>query len=122
MGANLDGDQYTFDHKRLWRKNRHDNMDWGYDNEGSSPQFSADDYRGGAPASEPEVQAHQALIDRLKFKFLITYHSYGPLLLYAYGWQVQTPTADDPLFVAYSGTDANPAVPGFDPGVGADLY
>ncbi len=25
------------------------------------------------------MQAHQALIDRLKFKFLITYHSYGPL-------------------------------------------
>ena len=29
---------------------------------------------------------------------------------------------DDPLFVAYSGTDATPAISGFDPGVGADLY
>ena len=139
--ANPDGYQYTFDHERLWRKNLHDNdgdgqitnvdgvdpnrnynIDWGYDNEGSSPQLSADDYRGTGPASEPEVQAHQALIDRLKFRFLITYHSYGPLILYPYGWQVQTPAADDPLFVALSGTDANPAISGFDPGVGADLY
>ena len=139
--ANPDGYQYTFDHQRLWRKNLHDNdgdgqitgndgvdlnrnydVDWGYDNEGSSTQFSADDYRGTGPASEPETQAHQALIDRLKFKFLITYHSYGPLILYPFGWQVQTPSADDPLFVAYSGIDATPAISGFDPGVGADLY
>jgi len=139
--ANPDGYQYTFDHERLWRKNLRDNdgdgqitnadgvdlnrnydVQWGYDDEGSSSQPSSLTYRGTAPASEPEVKAHQALIDRLKFKFLVTYHSYGPLLLYAYGWQVQTPTADDPLFVAYTGTDANPAVAGFDPGVGADLY
>jgi len=139
--ANPDGYQYTFDHERLWRKNLRDNdgdgqitnadgvdlnrnydINWGYDDEGSSSQPSSLTYRGPAPASEPEVQAHQALIDRLKFKFLVTYHSYGPLLLYAYGWQIQTPTADDPLFVAYTGTDANPAVAGFDPGVGADLY
>jgi Zinc carboxypeptidase len=139
--ANPDGYQYTFDHTRLWRKNLHDNdgdgqitgndgvdlnrnydVDWGYDNEGSSTQFAADDYRGTGPASEPETRAHQALIDRLKFKFLITYHSYGPLILYPFGWQVQTPSADDPLFVAYSGIDANPAISGFDPGVGADLY
>ena len=38
--------------------------------------------------------------------------SYGPLLLYAWGWQIQTPSADDPLFVAYTGTDAKPAVAG----------
>jgi len=139
--ANPDGYQYTFDHERLWRKNLHDNdgdgqitgndgvdlnrnydVDWGYDNEGSSTQFAADDYRGTGPASEPETRADQALIDRLKFKFLITYHSYGPLILYPFGWQVQTPSADDPLYVAYSGIDATPSISGFDPGVSADLY
>jgi len=146
--ANPDGYQYTFDHERLWRKNLRDNdgdgqvttadgvdpnrnydIKWRYDNEGSSSETSSLTYRGTAPASEPEVQAHQALIDRLKFKFLITYHSYGPLLLYPFGWQIQTPSADDPLYVAYTGNDAHPAITKsdpngleVDPGVAADLY
>ena len=139
--ANPDGYQYTFDTERLWRKNLRDvngdgqitagdgvdlnrNYDerWNYDNEGSSTESASDTYRGTGPASEPETQAHQKLIDDLKFKFLVTYHSYGPLLLYPYGWQIQTPSFDDPLFVEYTGTDAHPAVEGFDPGVGADLY
>src|SRR5215217_4866075 len=139
--ANPDGYQYTFTDERLWRKNLRDNDNdgqitnadgvdlnrnyderWNYDNEGSSTETPSLTYRGASAASEPETKAHQALIDRLKFKFLVTYHSYGPLLLYAYGWQVQTPSFDDPLFVEYTGTDANPAVEGFDPGVGADLY
>jgi murein tripeptide amidase MpaA len=146
--ANPDGYQYTFESERLWRKNLHDNdadgqitnadgvdlnrnydMNWGLDDEGSSSQISSETYRGTEPASEPETKAHQALIDRLNFKFLVTYHSYGPLLLYPFGWQIQTPTADDPLFIAYSGTDADPAITKadpngleFDPGVGADLY
>jgi hypothetical protein len=139
--ANPDGYQYTFSTERLWRKNLRDNNGdgtitngdgvdlnrnyderWNYDNEGSSTESASDTYRGAAPASEPEVKAHQALIDRMKFKFLVTYHSYGPLLLYAYGWQVKTPSFDDPLFIEYTGTDANPAVQGYDPGVGADLY
>jgi hypothetical protein len=146
--ANPDGYQYTFDTERLWRKNLRDNdgdnvitnadgvdanrnydINWGYDDEGSSSQIASETYRGTGPASEPEVKAHQALIDRLKFKFLITYHSYGPLLLYPFGWQIQTPTADDPLYVAYTGTDAAPAITRsdpnglqVDPGVAADLY
>jgi hypothetical protein len=139
--ANPDGYQYTFEHERLWRKNLRDNdadgqitnndgvdlnrnydVKWGYDDEGSSSQTSSLTYRGPSAASEPETQAHQKLIDRVGFEFLVTYHSYGPLLLYPYGWQIQTPSADDPLFVAYTGIDANPAVAGFDPGVGADLY
>ena len=132
--ANPDGYQYTFSTERLWRKNLHDNnadgtistgdgVDlnrnyderWNYDNEGSSTESASDTYRGTGPASEPEVKAHQALIDRMRFKFLLTYHSYGPLLLYPYGWQVKTPSLDDPLFVEYTGTDANPAVAGYDP-------
>lgn len=139
--ANPDGYQFTFDNERLWRKNLRDNNGdgqigvgdgvdlnrnyderWNYDNEGSSTETSSETYRGTAPASEPEVQAHQALINRLNFKFLVTYHSYGPLLLYPEGWQLQTPTADDPLYLAYTGVDAKPAIPGFDPGLGADLY
>jgi hypothetical protein len=139
--ANPDGYQYTFDVERLWRKNLRDNNGdgetavgdgvdpnrnydekWNYDNEGSSTEMASDTYRGPSAASEPDVQAIQDLLKRQRFRFMITYHSYGQLLLYMWGFQVQTPTADDPIYVALSGTDANPAIPGFDPGVGADLY
>ena len=139
--SNPDGYQHTFDVERLWRKNLRDNNGdgqitvgdgvdnnrnydekWNYDNEGSSSVQSADDYRGPDAASEPETTAIQNLLERLRFRFMITYHSYGELLLYMWGFQVQTPTADDPIYVALSGTDANPAIPGYNPGVGADLY
>ena len=35
---------------------------------------------------------------------------------------MQTPSADDPIYVALTGTDAEPAVEDFDPGPAADLY
>jgi hypothetical protein len=139
--ANPDGYQYTFDGDRLWRKTLRDNdgdglitnadgvdpnrnwdEHWNYDEEGSSSQLSSETYRGPSAASEPETKAYAGLLDRVNAEFLVNYHSYGPLLLYSFGWQVQTPSADDPIFLALSGTDANPAIPGFDPGVGADLY
>jgi hypothetical protein len=139
--ANPDGYQYTFDVERLWRKNLRDNNGdgqiavgdgvdlnrnydekWNYDNEGSSTEMASDTYRGPTEASEPETVAIQNLLKRLRYRFMITYHSYGELLLYMWGFQVQTPTADDPVYVALSGTDAKPAIPGYDPGVGADLY
>jgi hypothetical protein len=138
---NPDGYQYTFDHERLWRKNLRDNdgngittnsdgvdpnrnypEHWNYDEEGSSSQFSSETYRGTVPGSEAETQALMELMNRVNFRFAISYHSFGPLLLYPQGWQVQTPSADDPIYVALTGTDDNPAVAGFDPGVSADLY
>jgi hypothetical protein len=138
---NPDGYQYTFDVERLWRKNLRDNDDngvidsndgvdlnrnfpehWNYDEEGSSSQTTSDTYRGPAPGSEPETAANMALFDMADFSFAISYHSFGELLLYTAGWQVQTPSADDPIYVALTGTDADPAVEGYDPGPGADLY
>ncbi|HEU4404087.1 MAG TPA: M14 family zinc carboxypeptidase [Polyangiaceae bacterium] len=138
---NPDGYQYTFDVERLWRKNLRDNDDsgtidsndgvdlnrnfpehWKYDEEGSSSLITSDTYRGPAPGSEPETVANMELFDMADFRFAISYHSYGQLLLYTAGWQVQTPSADDPIYVALTGTDADPAVEGFDPGPGADLY
>jgi len=138
---NPDGYQYTFDAERLWRKNLRDNDDngiittndgvdpnrnydehWNYDNEGSSSLFPSETYRGPAPASEPETQALVSLFDRVPFRFAISYHSFGQLLLYPQGWQTLTPTADDPIYVALTGTDTEPAIPGFNPGVSADLY
>ena len=140
--VNPDGYEYTFTDERLWRKNLRDNdgnnvidnsdgvdlnrnypEHWNYDEEGSSSVFSSQTYRGADEASEPEVAADINLVRNMaNFKFAISYHSFGQLLLYTQGWQTLTPSADDPIYVALSGTDDDPAIEDFNPGVGADLY
>jgi Zinc carboxypeptidase len=139
--ANPDGYQYTFTGDRLWRKNLRDNdvdnlitptdgvdpnrnypEHWNFDDEGSSSEPSNETYRGPSAGSEPETQAIMGLYDRVPFAFHVNYHSFGELLLYTFGAEVNVPSADDPIYVALSGTDKHPAIPGFDPGVGADLY
>ena len=62
------------------------------------------------------------LMQTIHPKYHISYHSFGNLLLYPFGFQVNTPSADDPIYVAWAGTDKKPAVQGYNPGVGADLY
>lgn len=138
--ANPDGYQYTFDNERLWRKNLRDNdLDgqitradgvdpnrnfpehFGYDEEGSSSQISSDTYRGPEAGSEPETQAMMSLFDRADFSFQINYHSFGQWLLYAEGWQIGTPSADDPIYFALSGNRDNPAIPDFEPGLSSDV-
>jgi len=140
--ANPDGYQHTFtEDARFWRRNLRDNdgdgtvsdgdgvdpnrnfpAHWGYDDEGSSPDPSGDTYRGPAPGSEPETRAMMALLDRASFAFQLNFHSVGPLLLYGIGWQEKTHAADEPIMLALAGTDADPAIPGTDPGLSADLY
>ena len=140
--ANPDGYDFTFTPgNRLWRKNLRDNngdgvitasdgvdpnrnfpTKWGYDNEGSSPSPASATYRGPAPSSEPETRAMDGLLRRIRFKFMINYHSAAELLLYGVGWQVATPTPDDLLFETMVGDDANPAVAGYDPDISAELY
>ena len=140
--ANPDGYDYTFtEGNRLWRKNLRDNdgdgvitgLDgvdpnrnfpyrWGYDNEGSSPSFGSETYRGTGPASEPETRALDGLLRKIRFKFQINYHSAAELLLYGVGWQVATPTPDDLLYETLAGDDEKPAVPGYDPDIAAELY
>ncbi|MDP9143905.1 MAG: M14 family metallopeptidase [Actinomycetota bacterium] len=142
ISANPDGYQYSFDVERLWRKNLRDNNGdgqitvgdgvdpnrnfaehWGYDNEGSSPDPADETYRGPSAASEPETRAMQRLIKRIEPRFQSNLHSFGEWLLYPQGWQVGTLDADFPLYVAQGGTDADPAIPGFNPGQSADtLY
>jgi Zinc carboxypeptidase/Immune inhibitor A peptidase M6 len=140
--VNPDGYDWTFQEgQRLWRKNLRDNngdgqitpgdgvdpnrnypYKWGYDNEGSSPNPASDIYRGPSPASEPETQAILGLADRVDFEFHINYHSAAELLLYGVGWQVATPSPDDLIYEALAGDDANPAIPGYDPDISAELY
>jgi hypothetical protein len=137
---NPDGYEYTFTNERLWRKNLRDNngdgitqvgdgvdpnrnypSHWGYDNEGSSPIPSSDTYRGPSPASEPETQAGIRLFNLAKAEFMVNYHSNGRWLLYNDGWQVGTPTADDPIYYALSGNLDEPAIDGFHPGLSSDV-
>ncbi|MEW9551434.1 M14 family zinc carboxypeptidase [Nonomuraea sp. NPDC050783] len=140
--ANPDGYDFTFtEGNRLWRKNLRDvNGDgqitvgdgvdpnrnfptnFHYDEEGSSSIPSSETYRGAGPASEPETRALDGLLRRVGFEMQLNYHSYGPLLLYPTGFQIATPTADNPIYEAITGDDEKPAVPGFDPDLGAELY
>ena len=140
--ANPDGYDWTFEPgQRLWRKNLRDNngdgqitpgdgvdpnrnfaTKWGYDNEGSSPDQGSETFRGSGPNSEPETQALDAFAKRVGFEFFVNYHSAAELLLYGTGWQVSTPTPDDVIYEAMAGDDANPAVPGYDPDISAELY
>jgi hypothetical protein len=140
--ANPDGYDFTFtEGNRLWRKNVRDNngdgqitvgdgtdlnrnfaVKWGYDNEGSSQDPASDTYRGTGPSSEPETKALDGLFKRVGFEFFVNYHSAAELLLYGIGWQVNTPSPDDVIAEAMVGTDENPAVPGYDPDISAELY
>ena len=63
-----------------------------------------------------------ALFDTGRLRFHMTYHSFGQLLLYPFGFQVNTPSADDPIYIALSGHRQQARHDGFNPGVGADLY
>jgi Zinc carboxypeptidase len=138
--ANPDGYEYTFTNERLWRKNLRDNNGDGeitigdgidlnrnfpshfnYDEEGSSSVTSSDTYRGPTAVSEPETAALKGLLDRIGFAFQVNYHSVGEWLLYAEGWQIAAPTADDPIYFALSGNLDEPAVPNFHPGVSSDV-
>jgi Zinc carboxypeptidase/Immune inhibitor A peptidase M6 len=140
--ANPDGYDFSFNPgQRLWRKNLRDNngngtitpgdgvdlnrnyaYKWGYDNEGSSPAPGSETYRGTAGNSEPETQALDRFAKRVGFEFLVNYHSAAELLLYGTGWQVATPTPDHVIYEAMAGDDEEPAIPGYDPDISAELY
>ncbi len=139
---NVDGYDFTFtEDNRLWRKNLRDNdgdgeltgqdgvdlnrnfpYKWGYDNEGSSDVVSDETYRGASPGSEPETQAQIRLFDRVRPKYAINWHSAAQLLLYGVGWQALTSSPDDLIHKAIVGDIDTPAVPGYNPQLGAQLY
>ncbi len=99
----------------LWRKNGRDNdhngiltypadgvdlnrnsaFHWGSDDEGSSPLPHSNGYRGPSPASEPEIQAYDALIQRVRPAFTLSLHSYMGVFYGPYGdFNVEPPTPD----------------------------
>ncbi len=101
----------------FWRKNKKDNdgdgvfdpevdgvdlnrnygYQWGLDNQGSSPNFSSDVYRGTAPFSEPEIAAVREFTLAHDFEIALNYHTYGDYLIFPWGYDSQV-TPDDLFF------------------------
>ncbi len=142
---NPDGYQYTFTDERYWRKNRRPNADgsygidpnrnypafWGADELGSSSWTYAETYRGTAAASEPETQAVMAFHAAHPPVVALSYHSYGGLVLYPWGFHAGELPPDLARYQALAGTELSPAVidnvPGsphdhYHPGPGWNLY
>jgi Zinc carboxypeptidase/Immune inhibitor A-like, MAM domain len=100
-----------------WRKNRRNNgngtfgvdlnrnygYQWGYDNIGSSPSTSSDTYRGTGAFSEPETQRIRDFVNTRDFTTWLSYHSYGELLLYGWGYAFAF-TPDHEVFAALADT------------------
>jgi hypothetical protein len=129
---NPDGREYV-EHTGDWRKNRRNNGDgsygvdlnrnwgymWGYDDEGSSPNPSSETYRGSAGFSEPETQAVRDFMLDYQFDACVSYHSYGKLVLWAWGYTYD-PCPDNDLFAALG--DSMASLNGYTPGPGSNLY
>jgi hypothetical protein len=95
-----------------WRKNRRPNSggsvgvdlnrnfgyQWGFDNIGSSPTQTSAVYRGTGAFSEPETQRIRDFCNARNFTVGLSYHSYGELLLFPWGYAYEY-TAEHEVFV-----------------------
>jgi len=100
----------------MWRKNRRDNGDgtfgvdlnrnygyqWGYDNNGSSPDPSTQVYRGDSAFSEPETQIMRQFTINHDFRIALNYHTYSNLMIYPWGYEGSFKTADSSTFRNYA--------------------
>ena len=104
--------------------NRNYAYKWGYDNEGSSPDPASETYRGPAPDSEPETQgARQPVQARRRHRVLRQLplgRRAAALRRRLAGRDARRRTTC--IYEAMAGDDANPAVPGYDPDISAELY
>ena len=111
---NPDGHVYVEEVDAWWRKNRNTNgynnthyqgvdinrnysFRWGYDNIGSSRHPQDENYRGVAPFSEPETQALKDLVEKHNLILSLSYHSYGNLFLFPWGY-IDADTKDHSTF------------------------
>jgi len=99
----------------MWRKNRRLNADnsygvdlnrnygfnWGFNNQGSSPNPPSDTYRGTAAFSEPETQAMQAFCNGRQFKTALNAHTFGNFLITPWGFQQNGNTPDSSQFKSF---------------------
>lgn len=140
---NVNGDGGEFDieggYYHYWRKNRRPNADGSYGVDlnrnygyrwgccgGSSSVPSHETYRGPAAFSEPETQAlRDFVLAHPAITAAITFHTYGELILYPFGYTYEDLPADmDPTdraaFVALAERMA--AMNGYRPQQASDLY
>lgn len=139
--ANPDGGEFDIEggYYHYWRKNRRPNDDgsvgvdlnrnygyrWGCCG-GSSSTPSNELYRGPAAFSEPETQTvRDFVLTHPDITAAITFHTYGELILYPFGYTyddlpTDMPEADHRTFVALAGRMA--ATNGYTPQQASDLY
>ncbi len=80
--------------------NRNWGFQWGYDDEGSTPDPCGNTYRGSEPFSEPETQAMRDFVLAHDFQTIFNYHSYGNLLIKPFGYNeaIELPTPDNEIY------------------------
>ncbi|HDS08719.1 MAG TPA: hypothetical protein ENN73_00700 [Firmicutes bacterium] len=103
--VNPDGHNVVYtDHNIWWRKNTRDNngnyswaesgdgvdpnrnYGWYWGGTGSSPNPTNETYRGTAAFSEPETLAIKEFAEFYQPVFSVSYHTYGELVLYPFGY------------------------------------
>jgi len=107
---NPDGYAYSWEHDRLWRKNRviHPgtncrgtdlNRNWGYEwnGTGSSKKHCDSTFRGSAPFSENETRIVSDFLSSIpRLIGYINFHSYAQMWIYPWGYSYH-PAPDDAL-------------------------
>lgn len=86
--------------------NRNYGLNWGYDDQGSSPDGCDQTYRGSGPFSEPETNAIKNFVELHDFKIALNYHSYSNILIYPFGWEYNLyPVEEDMEIFTEFGTE-----------------
>ena len=82
--------------------NRNWGYQWGFDDNGSSPDSCENVYRGPNPFSEPETQALRDFVLAHDFQTIFNYHSYGNLLIKPFGYDpnVSLPQPEHAIYTA----------------------
>ena len=77
--------------------NRNFGYKWGYDNDGSNPDSTRDNYRGAKPFSEPETKAVRDFCIKHNFLICINYHTYSNLIVPPWEYNLK-PSQDSLIF------------------------
>ena len=125
--VNPDGYEYTHTRERFWRKNRNPaasrwckgtdvnrNFGFHWGEQGVSTNPCSEIYAGPSAFSEPESRAVRDYILKenksKRIKMYLTLHSYGPLILYPWGYDYNLNAADDVSELIDIGNRANEAM------------